>query len=132
MNNFYEIDKIGKMEYLSNLCCFSSSQEFKINSYTITIEINSTDENEAKSLHTYIHSTLLEITTFDRQAKKKLKELYNPTDKELEEIKVNLVGFHRNKDFDLFYNLPEGSPVEYLSIKFSEDGVIIDSGGGCY
>ncbi|MDH7447595.1 hypothetical protein [Aquimarina sp. 2201CG14-23] len=132
MNDFYKIDEIGKMKYLSNLCCFSSLKEFKIKSYTITIEINSIDENEAKSLHTYIHSTLLEITTFDRKAKKKLKELYNPTERELEEIKVSIVGFHINKDFDLFYNLPKGSPMEYLSIKFSEDGVVIDSGGGNY
>ncbi|WP_299605466.1 hypothetical protein [uncultured Aquimarina sp.] len=132
MNNFYEIDEIGKMELLSNLNCYSSLKEFKIKEYSITIGINSNDENQAKNLHKYIHLILNQITSFDSNAKDKLKELYNPTKRELEEIKVNHIDFYINKDFDLLYNLPEGSPMEYLTIKFSEHGKIIDSGGGNY
>lgn len=132
MNNFYEIDEIGKMELLSNLYCYSSSNEFKVEEHSITIGINSTDENEAKNLHAYIHMVLSQISNFDILAKERLKELYNSTERELEEIKVNHLDFYINKNFDLFYNLPEGSPVEYLSIKFSKNGVIVDSGGGNY
>ena len=33
MNDFYQIDEIGKMEYLSNLSCFSSAKEFEIEDY---------------------------------------------------------------------------------------------------
>lgn len=132
MNNFYEIDEIGKMELLRNLNCYSSLKEFKFEEYSITIGINSTDENQAKNLHKYIHLILNQISNFDSEAKEKLKELYNPTKRELEEITISHIDFYINKDFDLLYNLPEGSPMEYLSIKFSKHGVIIDSGGENY
>ncbi|WP_299898107.1 hypothetical protein [uncultured Aquimarina sp.] len=89
MNNFYEIDEIGKMELLSNLNCYSSLKEFKVEEYSITIGINSTDENQAKNLHKYIHLILNQISNFDSKAKEKLKELYNPTKRELEEIKIS-------------------------------------------
>jgi len=40
MNNFYEIDEIGKMEYLSNFDYFCSSTEFEIEAYKVSIGIN--------------------------------------------------------------------------------------------
>lgn len=132
MNTSYQIDEIGKMEFLPHLKCFSSLIEVSVAGYSFTIGINTTDQEVAQNLHLYIHSVINKISDFDSQAKVKLKALYNPTQSELDTISVNHIDFYPNKDFDLFYNLPDGSPVEYLSIKFSEDGAIMDSGGGNY
>lgn len=132
MKNFYEIDHLGKMELLSNLQCFCSVEKIETKGYNVTIEIRTTNKDEAKKVHPMVHSVLKELAHYDQIAKEKLKELYNPTEKELAEITVNHLVFNLNNDFELWYNLPEGSAVEYLSITFSEQGIIIGNGGGNY
>ncbi len=132
MNSFYKIDGLGKMEYLSNLSCFSSSESYKIGQYEIFIGINSLDEKLAQNLHPYIFLVLKDIKNLNQKAILKLRKLYNLNNDAFSEIIVNYIDFEINKNFNLLFNLPEGAPMEYLSVKFNINKEIIDSGGGNY
>lgn len=116
----YNVNQLSEFEFLENFKSFISTEAFRTGCHELFVEIDEPDAKAEQARHPFVHSVISRLDRLDKNAKEKLRTLYNPSEKEFSALILWGAYFSNENNFEFRYLLPEDGPVEYLSVHYCD------------